>query len=121
MQIDEHIKHLEEKLLNPGIRKSAEELDELINDAFIETGSFGKVYNKQQVVEALNNESSITFTIEDFKTLHLSDEIITAFYIAIKENADLSKSYSRRCSIWKKNENGWQIYYHQGTNTNQAL
>lgn len=121
MKIDERIRNLEDKLISHEIRKSAEELSQLINDEFIEIGGSGKAYNKKQVMESLKNESPQKIIIDNFKTLILSEDVIAAIYIAIKENGNSPKSFSRRCSIWKRKDGKWQIYYHQGTNINQPL
>lgn len=106
------IRELEEELLNPGTRKSTEELTWLISDDFYETGSSGKVYTREEVIAALKNETTQNITIEEFRTINLSADIITAYYVAVKNGA----VRSRRCSIWKKTDDRWQIYYHQGTN-----
>jgi len=121
MKTEAMIKSLEEKLINPAIRKSAGELDLLLNDGFIEIGSSGKCYNKSTVIESLRNESTQNITIKDFKIINLSDEVVTAIYIAVKKEGNTPKSFSRRCSIWKKENGSWQLYYHQGTNIDSLL
>jgi hypothetical protein len=50
------IRGFEEQLLQPGIRTSPERLAALLADEFIEIGSSGRVYNKQQTIDLLRQE-----------------------------------------------------------------
>ena len=49
-------RELEERLLQPDVRSSAEEIAKLLADEFIEFGSSGRVFNKDHVIEALRDE-----------------------------------------------------------------
>ena len=44
-------RELEERLLQPDVRSSAEEIAKLLADEFIEFGSSGRVFNKHHVIE----------------------------------------------------------------------
>ncbi|WP_375472314.1 DUF4440 domain-containing protein [uncultured Nostoc sp.] len=50
------LRELEERLLQPDVRKSAKDIMDLLADEFIEFGSSGRVFNKQQIIESLQNE-----------------------------------------------------------------
>ena len=117
----ELIKSLEEKLLNPSVRKSFQELNELLADDFIEHGSSGKVYSKHQVIEALQKEFPFEGSISEFNTVNLTDEIVLATYTAEQTNkTDNIVKCSLRSSIWRKNNKKWQIVFHQGTPLNKV-
>ena len=112
----EEIKTLEEKLLNPLIRKSSIEVSKLLADDFIEYGSSGLIYNKQIVINDLQSECPINFGTRDFKIKKLATDVILATYIAVKYNdAGIEESSSLRSSIWKLNDGNWQMIFHQGT------
>ena len=50
------LRRLEEELLNPEVRRSPDQVGDLLSDDFVEFGSSGGVFNKQQVIEALEQE-----------------------------------------------------------------
>ena len=57
MQIEDHLRQLEEKrLLDPAVRKNAQLVSSLLADDFIEFGSSGRVFNKASIIEDLKNE-----------------------------------------------------------------
>ncbi|WP_442949931.1 DUF4440 domain-containing protein [Nostoc sp.] len=43
---------MEERLLQPDVRKSAKDIIDLLADEFIEFVSSGRVFNKQQIIES---------------------------------------------------------------------
>ena len=116
LSVNEHLRSLEEKLLNPGVRKSSQELLRLLSDEFVEFGSSGKIYNKSQVIESLKNESEVYITIMNFKAMQLAPEVILLTYTASSINKIINDTRnSLRSSIWKKSDDRWQLVFHQGT------
>ena len=108
--------NLETKLLKPEIRHAPEEVARLLADNFIEIGSSGKVYTKKQIIEELAAETDLNISIEDFRILPLSDEIVLATYKAfISVDNIKAVSYSWRSSIWKFDGENWRMAFHQGT------
>lgn len=102
--------------MQPEVRGRARKLDELIGDQFVEFGSSGQVYNRQQVIESLGRESEIRLSIDDFKTTILAAGVVLVTYRARKDNrSGAPVTYSLRSSIWKLVEGRWQIVFHQGT------
>lgn len=116
MNISELIKALELELLQPEVRKSKERLNELIADDFVEIGTSGKEYTKQDVINDLTEEPEIKFTIQNFNTIEISPDSIFATYQVEKEILGrIAKINSSRTSIWKNTDGRWQIIFHQGT------
>ncbi len=105
------IQQLELSLLTPSVRKSREQLNQLIADDFIEFGSSGRIYNKKDVLESLPGEKSKDYAVEDFTTSELSAHLILATYTVTSESRR-----SLRSSIWQFNGHHWQMLFHQGTN-----
>ncbi len=120
MQTEKSLKNLilqlEEKLLQPNIRKSSNEIEQLLADDFMEIGCSGRTYNRQQVIDALQNESSAKMIISDFQILNLSKEIILATYRVSKINdVNGQEIISLRSSIWKLFSDKWKMIFNQGT------
>jgi hypothetical protein len=114
ISISEHLKSLEEKLLDPNFRKLPEEAASLLSEDFMEIGSSGKIYNKKETMVALANESHGKIIISDFNSAQVTPEVFLITYKARKEKGN-QKNYSLRSSIWKLIDNHWQIIFHQGT------
>lgn len=107
---------LEQSLLNPDIRKSANYLGCLLSDDFIEIGSAGRVYSKDEVIKAMLIEDPVNIKLEDFRVSLLCSEIVLVTYKAVKFGLEGSDNFcSLRSSIWKLLNGGWKIVFHQGT------
>lgn len=108
------IKELELSLLNPSTRQSSEKLNQLLSEDFLEIGQSGVKYNKKDIINYLPLDNhSAKYTIHNFEILKLSEDIILATYLFEEESAE--RKYSLRSSVWKKNNNNWQLTFHQGT------
>ncbi len=105
------LQKLEESLLNPSIRRSKEDLNNLLSDDFIEITSSGKMYDKKQIINALLEEENISFKLQDFKIKNLSKTLVLVSYTAIQNN----HLVSLRSSIWSNQDAKWQMIFHQGT------
>jgi hypothetical protein len=121
IETDKIIRLLEEHLLQTNIRHSVNEIDELLADEFIEFGSTGRIFNKKQVIEALQMEAPQQLSLTEFKTINLAPEVILTRYIAVKQEQDGRKVFSLRSSIWKLINDRWQMIFHQGTVTKPEL
>ncbi len=106
-------RELEEHLLQPDFRKSAKDIMDLLADEFIEFGSSGRVFNKQQIIESLQNQPIQPLAqrlITEFKTLVLATGVVLVTYRIVEQPV-----HSLRSSIWKLNNDRWKIIFHQGT------
>jgi len=114
--LEQHLRSLEERLLQPGIRKSAEEVAALLDDEFVEFGSSGRIFDKQQVVEGLQAESPVRLSLTDFKAVLLAPDVALATYRAIRYgDSGEPPIHSLRSSVWKLIEGRWSMVFHQGT------
>ncbi|MBT2641458.1 DUF4440 domain-containing protein [Bacillus sp. ISL-41] len=116
MDLKEHIKQLEEKLLTPEVRSSKTELKKLLADEFFEFGSSGRVLYKDEEIEG--GIGIIKVTLSDFDIHLLSENIALATYRTFNEQ---TKQHALRSSIWKQNEGVWKMVFHQGTKTNPTF
>jgi hypothetical protein len=107
------IKELELSLLKPEVRSSKEALDKLLAEDFIEIGTSGATYTKQDILERLpNNTDSVDYTVTDF-TVEIPDEntAITTFK-TIRVTNDTDIIISQRSSHWRNTDGHWKIFSH---------
>lgn len=113
--ISEKIHELELSLLSPETRMSSKSLDKLLAGDFIEFGSSGSVYNKSNVLERLPATiDKVEFIMSDFSIKVLAEDIILTTF-KTKRTINGEVVFSLRSSLWRKQSNGWQIFFHQGT------
>lgn len=104
------IQEMEESLLKPETRKSIPKLQKLIAEDFIEYGSSGIIYNKQDLLDSLHEEEPKDYLAENFKVKELSPTILLITY-----KITIAPRCSLRSSIWQYKNNRWQMIFHQGT------
>lgn len=120
--IKELIYQCEYQLLKSKVRKSAERINELLAEDFIEFTSSGNVafYEVGEVFQDKNDNTELNWEIRGFILRELSDKCVLAMYKVIKhDEIDESKKYSLRSSIWKDFDGHWKMIFHQGTLTSK--
>lgn len=115
--IETLLRRLEEELLQPDVRASAERVAALLADDFLEFGSTGQVFNKQQVIEALREETGTKRSLSKFQSRMLSTNIALVTYRATASVREARPVHSLRCSVWRLSNDRWQMVFHQGTLT----
>ncbi|AJH00241.1 DUF4440 domain-containing protein [Clostridium beijerinckii] len=116
--IKDHILQLEQELLKSEVRKSADKINDMLSDDFIEFTSSGSEYHYKNgdVFQEQNNPQTLYGEISDFKIKELANDCILAMYKIIKLNElDENKKHSLRSSIWKCFDGQWKMIFHQGT------
>jgi hypothetical protein len=109
-QLKQRLLELEQKLLQPDIRRDPKALDSLLADEFREFGSSGRIFDKRSVIEALHQESHSAFSIRDFSVVLVADGVALATYVAVSANTS-----SLRSSLWVMRDDQWRMLFHQGT------
>ena len=106
----ELIRRLEEELLLPEVRKSATRVAALLAEEFVEIGSSGRIYDKQRIIDQLQQEqwTGPLPTISDFAARQLALDLVLAIYRIVESN-------TIRSSIWRTTNIGWRMVFHQGT------
>ncbi len=120
MEIDKplqaHLQHLEERLLQPAVRKSAKEMTELLAEDFIEVRSSGCIYHRKQIIEDLQHELPVQRSLTHFNTSVLAPGVVLATYHATRyDSTEAPAESSQRSSIWKLIDGRWRMIFHQGT------
>jgi hypothetical protein len=113
-----HFQELETSLLRPEVRASRDALSKLLANDFVEFGSSGRTYDKDQVIEGLIQESSspaLERTTYDFSVRRLSDVVVLVTYRVNRRMLDGGELQTLRRSIWQLIGDRWQMVFHQGT------
>ena len=112
LALTQHLRELEESLLQPDIRKSRTLVD-LLADDFVEFGSSGQIYDKAALVEALQAETSSQQTTSDFKVTALSpDAALLTYRIHAHREPPVD---TLRSSVWRRRGGKWTMVFHQAT------
>lgn len=113
------LRQLEEELLKPEVRKSAERLGALLADEFLEFGSSGHAYDKAQIIMALQDErpdAALHVSLTEFTARRLAPDVVPVTYRTRRRGGPAMPEVSRlRSSIWKLIDGRWQMVFHQGT------
>jgi hypothetical protein len=116
--IPAEIRRLEIRLLDPRVRSSPEQLCRLLADDFVEFGSSGLVYNRDEIIRALQQGTGVEYSLHGFQARSLGPGVVLATYRAVRFSAGGdSAEHSLRSSIWKHVGGRWQLVFHQGTAT----
>jgi hypothetical protein len=111
--IEDLIRSLEERLLEPAVRFSVDRFAPLLAEDFVEFGASGRVWGKGDVLQHLQQESRESRTVSDFRLRVLSPGVVLATYRAVR-HGDVEVR-SLRSSIWEQRPTGWELVFHQGT------
>lgn len=76
----EQLLQLEERLLQPEIRKSPHSVAQLLSEDFVEFGSSGRVYDKWAVIEQFAGGQSVPMVLSDFEARALAPGVMLATY-----------------------------------------
>jgi hypothetical protein len=107
---------LEQLLVQPATRLSAELLNRYLADDFYEIAATGRCFGKADVLERLPTETPPVINQQDFNCRVLADGLAQLTYRATIQRAESnSPSYSVCSSIWRFDGEKWQMIFHQGT------
>jgi hypothetical protein len=97
--LSEQLLELEQKLLDPALRRTPEKLGPLLADDFVEFASSGRAYDKHQVLYQLRKQLSGQLAIEEFRVTEIMPLIALVRYRARAESTDRITRYSLRSSV----------------------
>ena len=120
VNLADHLKAQETSLLTSITRKNPEAISALLADNFQEFGSSGRVYSKQEIVAALQQESPVTLSLLNFKVTFLTPGVAHATYRSLKEEHSRPPTMALRSSIWVQEGDQWRMLFHQGTKITAA-
>jgi hypothetical protein len=108
----------EESLLDPAVRRDRTMVAELLADDFIEFGSSGRIWTRDEILDLLAGEIPAPIHMTDFECTLLAGDVAMVTYRASRTDARTGIHISSlRSSIWTKKPGGWRLRFHQGTRT----
>jgi hypothetical protein len=117
MELESHLRALEESLLDPEVRRDSGRVDSLLADDFIEFGSSGRVFSKRAIIEELGQEGgSYAATLSNYSLQVLAQDVMLATYRTTSLlQTNKQPRVALRSSIWVHRDCRWQMTFHQGT------
>lgn len=115
-QTIQDIIELEKSLLTDEVRTSTEAINNLLHDNFIEFTQSGTSYTKKEALEGLSDSSIIQLEAESFDGRFLGNDLVQITFHSTTRNLEMSsEKHALRSSLWKFEDNRWQMIFHQGT------
>ena len=119
-ELSAHLRACEEALLDQAVRRNHQQVAELLTEDFLEFGSSGKVWARDQILELLEAEDYHPLAMEDFQCALLAETVALVIYRAVRTDARTGeKASSLRSSLWTNESGAWRLRFHQGTPANQ--
>jgi hypothetical protein len=112
--IERQLQELELGLLQPSVRKS-QQVGELLAEGFVEFGSSGRTFTKEQIIAGLQAEATTNCTATEFNVQLLAPHVALVTYRAHRHTEP--PLHTLRSSIWEHRQGRWQMVFHQGTST----
>ena len=110
----EELKCLEPIFHTPATGPERHKYERVIAADFWEVGASGKRYDRELVLKTLADREAASIyeplSTEDFDCVVLGGNCFLVRYLLRQ-----GERVTRRASIWKRTNVGWQIIYHQGT------
>lgn len=112
----ELLRSLEERLLDPAVRRSGREVADLLADDFVEIGSSGRVFDKRGILENLADEAPVRRSLSEFRVTLLAPGVaLTRCRVEAMPASSPAPSVSLRSSVWRLEGDRWRMIFHQGT------
>jgi hypothetical protein len=105
----------EQRLFQPEVRHSFDQLDRILAPNFVEFRSTGHAYNRQAVIKGLIASPDVQLSVEEFKIFELAPNVVLTTYREIQQAGTAGQQRSLRSSIWVRESGVWRLTFHQGT------
>ncbi|HTW49276.1 MAG TPA: nuclear transport factor 2 family protein [Acidobacteriaceae bacterium] len=110
------LRALEERLLDPDVRRDRAAVASLLAVEFVEFGSSGRVYDKAAILDMLAAETPQRIELADFVARPVAPDAVLVTWRATRSDGPPHPgAASLRSSVWIRREDRWQMIFHQGT------
>jgi hypothetical protein len=111
-----HLFASENALLDPAVRRDRRKVLALLAEEFVEFGSSGRVWSRNEIVDHMESEDFSPVAIEDFACREIAADVMLVTYRSVGTNQEPGEpSIALRSSIWVRKSEGWLLRFHQGT------
>ncbi|UAJ78071.1 ribonuclease HI family protein [Leifsonia sp. ZF2019] len=107
---EELVARLESELLDPAVRSDASRVAELLHPDFEEIGRSGRLWGRDEMLQALADEESAPIEFDVLNTASVADGVI----LLTARTMD-ARGGSLRSSLWQRTGGRWRLRFHQGT------
>ncbi|MEU9291648.1 nuclear transport factor 2 family protein [Streptomyces sp. NPDC048275] len=101
------------RLLDPEVRRSPELVGELLHPDFYEFGASGRIWDRASIIATLAAETGPR--ARPHTTSHMRGVRLATDLVHLTFDTDHNGRRAHRSSLWRLTEQGWQLYFHQGT------
>jgi len=101
------------RLLDPEVRRSPELVGALLHPDFYEFGASGRIWDRASIIASLaseNDPGAGGSTTSRMKGVQLAPDLVHLTF-----DTDRNGRWAHRSSLWRLTEEGWLLYFHQGT------
>jgi hypothetical protein len=100
------------RLLDRSVRVRPELVRELLHPDFVEFGASGRHWDAASILEVTGTDDPDLPSIEatELAGVRLAPDVVHLTYVS----ADRGRR-ARRSSIWRRTDDGWRVWFHQGT------
>ncbi|MFF6995323.1 DUF4440 domain-containing protein [Streptomyces sp. NPDC008313] len=103
------------RLLDPGVRTSPALVLELLDPEFTEIGASGRRWDARSILTVTS--SGGVSPRHPVEVSEMSGTVLAPGIVHLTYLADHRGRRTRRSSLWRLTEEGWRMYFHQGTVT----
>lgn len=115
-QLAQHLLNLEKTLLDPAVRLNRDRVAVLLSHDFVEFGSSGRMWTREQILDQLASEEFTAPTLENFECCQITESIALVTYRTLRTNAETGEAVATlRSSLWSLQSGAWLLRFHQGT------
>ncbi|MEV0125676.1 DUF4440 domain-containing protein [Streptomyces sp. NPDC050703] len=100
-------------LLDPEVRASPELFGALLHPEFTEIGASGKRWDRASIVGVLTarpDPGTSPTTTSGMRGVQLADDLVHLTF-----DTDRNGHRAHRSSLWRRTDDGWRLWFHQGT------
>jgi hypothetical protein len=100
-------------MLSFPVRRSARQVDELLDPDFSEIGSSGRLWTRAEMMSALAGELSeeaCAIEATEMAGVVVGPELVLLTYVSDRRGRRV-----RRSSLWRRSAGSWRLLHHQGT------
>ncbi|MFG2551349.1 DUF4440 domain-containing protein [Streptomyces sp. NPDC048581] len=101
------------RLMDPEVRRSAELLGSLLHPEFHEFGSSGRHWDRASTMSRLPADTDPVdrhVVTSEIQGVRLAPDVVHLTFDTVYNGG-----HAHRSSLWRRTEDGWQMYFHQGT------
>lgn len=100
------------RLMDPQVRRSPELLGSLLHPEFHEFGSSGRRWDRASTMARLpvDTDPHRYVVTSGIQGVRLAPDVVHLTF-----DTEYNGTHAHRSSLWRRTDDGWQMYFHQGT------